>query len=900
MGVVGMNTYRIALVLTLVVSIGFLSTAHAAITVDGDISDWDASLIQIDSTGDNTGKAIDLTSWGATIEGGYLYCFAEAVSNISIYAEDTNAVGWFGAWIDADIRGGPGNTARSLDTTSDMLGHEWSNGNFESMDIGVEIRLTANPLLGNRFAFFGSNDTASVTGNLVSAGTYAYSGRIIEWRVPVTEITSELGLYPDNVTPNGNRWKVGVRIDGLVAGDMTGLGGDNSDTRVYTEAGTTTATNSGFFHVSEHWTNGDPLQGDTAIISGGVNMILSNATPTLASLTLTNAWLTFTNYDARLNALEIAILNRGTNTHVINSDTNRPWTNAYWDIDGRIHHVCSNFTLAAGGVINVDLKGYQGLFFAGNRGLYGAGPGGGYMVVGGQNPGGAGHGGGGGTGGHIGGPAYDSTNAPSWPGSAGGGSWNYFLQGGAGGGLVRIEATNTVINGLITANGGNGGSNNDGAGGGSGGSIYIHTKSLSGSGTIRANGGTGNNYAGGGAGGRVALHYETLNWTGYVLANGASGRPNQGYPASAAGGIGSLYSSDAQVVSPLLDNSSFRHYGPFTSLVFNNFVLTNSSYYWLSAQNSTIYVTNNLWVGAGSTLRIGGEAGDTARTILEVGGNAVVTGGSLIVASGITNMTHDNDGELVKVHGDFIVRNAGRIIPIAYQYPPQYTNAGGAVRFEAKNFTLAQGATVNLKEYGYAGAYQTQSGGGTGTNSFGPGGGRGYWNAGGGGYGGKGGDGGQANKWGGPAYGSSNAPVYPGSGGSYTSYQGDTRGGHGGGLFRLKASGTVTISGTIDGDGGGGQAYSGGGSGGGVFIQAKTFGGSGTIQARGGNGGTYSGGGGGGRIAIHRIYDSWSGTLSYPASVTPGAAGGIDGKMGETGTVVWVQIPAPGTALLLK
>ena len=120
----------------------------------------------------------------------------------------------------------------------------------------------------------------------------------------------------------------------------------------------------------------------------------------------------------------------------------------------------------------------------------------------------------------------------------------------------------------------------------------------------------------------------------------------------------------------------------------------------------------------------------------------------------------------------------------------------------------------------------------------------------GGSYGGKGGEYG-APYFTGPTYGSSNAPLDPGSGGGgYTSMCG----GNGGGLIRIEASKTVSVNGALLANGEAYGKFSGSGSGGGIFIHCKIFNGepTGYLQAKGGDKSGHASGGGG-RIAVLRF-----------------------------------------------
>jgi hypothetical protein len=98
------------------------------------------------------------------------------------------------------------------------------------------------------------------------------------------------------------------------------------------------------------------------------------------------------------------------------------------------------------------------------------------------------------------------------PGSGGGWYQNIIgMQGGRGGGAIRIAAAGRVtVNGLLSANGDFG---EYAAGGGAGGGIFITCNSFGGDGgVLRARGGDGQYYSplyagGGGGGGRIAIWY---------------------------------------------------------------------------------------------------------------------------------------------------------------------------------------------------------------------------------------------------------------------------------------------------------------------------------------------------------------------------------------------------------
>ncbi len=119
-------------------------------------------------------------------------------------------------------------------------------------------------------------------------------------------------------------------------------------------------------------------------------------------------------------------------------------------------------------------------------------------------------------GGPGGGPTYGSDLEPVDPGSGGGTG-----EGGAGGGMLRVNAANTVtVHGYLTSDGVNPGNCN---GGGSGGSIYLTCNLLADTGSITANGGAADCGAFGGGGGRINVRYVETLYSGTLLAYGSTG-----------------------------------------------------------------------------------------------------------------------------------------------------------------------------------------------------------------------------------------------------------------------------------------------------------------------------------------------------------------------------------------
>lgn len=229
--------------------------------------------------------------------------------------------------------------------------------------------------------------------------------------------------------------------------------------------------------------------------------------------------------------------------------------------------------------------------------------------------------------------------------------------------------------------------------------------------------------------------------------------------------------------------------------------------------------------------------------------------------------------------GTFRIETGG----LADQFGP-VSQATTAVTVSADLFELQAGATIQLNGRGFNGGPGITVGGGPGGGGAGTGG----AGAGGGGHGGAGGNGGLAIN-GGPANGSTSAPLTMGSGGG--GGLAPCVGGAGGGYLRVTASSAV-VNGFITADGDVGisncSQAGGGGAGGGVRIDAVTLTGSGLIQARGsagGNGlaGRGGGGGGGGRVALKTSGLNLS-TLSVSVAGGSGGGGAPTGSGGTVGT----------------
>jgi hypothetical protein len=657
--------------------------------------------------------------------------------------------------------------------------------------------------------------------------------------------------------------------DGLAGNNPLTMTMDRSRTNITavfasTTGQTMTWNGVGLWTSPTNWSpQGVPGSNDQVILQSGTS-ILSTAYATTGSvLVSTGATLVFSNWTTCLTASDVTILSNGVIT--------LPAAFANNQMSNRVWVVCTNFTLNFGGQILADARGYAQ--------SSGPGPG----ISGGVNDGtgGGGYGGKGGSGSStVGGNGYGETSLPLAPGSGGGVATATGI-GGSGGGAVRIEAAGIMtIDGTINANGGNG---IYGSGGGSGGAILLTCASFGGStqGILRANGGNSalntynNNFGGGGGGGRIAVLYASL-----------VGTPGVRFSANCGAG---LYAVDANAPADL--RAAQLGTLCFTNPALVDTVLTAWSGIgselngYLFFQSTTGGTLSNLWMLSQSTLGIPegtslqlpndltvvtGGVVIAARGSLRCGGNLTLTNGaSLVVYGGETNVIFPDYGALVGVTNTLTVAADCRIYPFAHS-----TN-GGSVLLRVGDLKIRSGGAIDATGRGYANA----NGPGRGTNYFSYQGG-----AGGGGYGGKGGKG--RNVAEGRAYGSTNVPQDPGSGGGNAyADQGYHNAGHGGGAVRIEANGAVTVDGAVRANGGSsGSMGEGGGSGGTIYLTCAAFDGStnGVLQADGGSGranpnftGLSGGGGGGGRIAV------W---INVPQTLKDRYLAGLDVSVFRDGT----------------
>jgi hypothetical protein len=638
-------------------------------------------------------------------------------------------------------------------------------------------------------------------------------------------------------------------------------------------AKSTTATSSGNW-TDGIWNAGAPDEGDDVTIDSGVTVTLSS-TPAYGLNSFTaNGTLVFTNWDTSLSAATVTIGATG-------SATLPP---AFTDsqMSNRVYFICTDFTLASGGSINVNGKGWAGGLGTPSP-TAGSGPGRGGVAYGGGGASYVGLGQSGGDALGIPGPIYGVKEAPLDPGSGGGGDSASATPGGAGGGAVRIEASGTVsVNGPINANGN--------IGGGSGGSIFITCRIFAGTGgVLSADGANGTYWGGAGSGGRIAVICDEA-------AQNAAVRPTVAIRTKVATGcinwarnlpcsIGTIYLNADHAVPDLWASdaklSGFTSFTPVTLTVTNGYVIFETPI--------SIAVTNDIRIVTGSRVDLttpvisaGGNiylSNSTLyayrgtnlgiRPFLTAGNDLTLNSGSLYLYAGTTNTGAGTNYDVLVTVG----RNLDFQTINSWIYPASDPTNGGNVRFAVSNLyisTTNSGFNADYRGYG--------SGGGV-MNGFGPGGGllNGSAESGGGGHGGRGGEAEVLGKSG-AVNDSKTAPIEAGSG---------SGGAAGGGVIRIEAAGSVLVNGTLSARGALGAApQHGGGAGGTVNIMCQTFASTnGIVNAAAGSSPGYGGGGGGGRIAI--VCNAAQQAMPRP-TVAINCAGGIGNapnRMGAVGTV---------------
>jgi hypothetical protein len=177
---------------------------------------------------------------------------------------------------------------------------------------------------------------------------------------------------------------------------------------------------------------------------------------------------------------------------------------------------------------------------------------------------------------------YGSIYKPSDPGS-GGGARGISYPGRNGGGVIRIDVGELVINGGIYSDGDNAGNS---AGAGSGGSIYIKTATLKGGGFITAHG--GNSVYGAGGGGRIAVYYEDASEFDLSTITAYGGATTNASFPDRNGGAGTIYLKKASAaygdlvvdnnnISSRDDSTTLPAVGPGTNTALDKYEMENTN-----------------------------------------------------------------------------------------------------------------------------------------------------------------------------------------------------------------------------------------------------------------------------------------------------------------------------------
>ena len=654
---------------------------------------------------------------------------------------------------------------------------------------------------------------------------------------------------------------------------------------------------SGYWDDGANWSTGvAPQAGDDVVINKWINnsftVNITNSTPRLNSLRLAETYvctLVVSNWNTCIQADSITIGKKGTLT------CSRSYDKADTNDMSRVYISCGDLTIAAGGKIDVDGRGYDMSKVSGD-GAAGLGPGAGSGAdTTFDTHSGAAHGGYGGTWRGKSKLPYDNPEAPVYPGSSGGRT-KYGSSVSGGGGAVRIVATGTVtVNGSILASAENTakynqtGFANDNTGG-SGGSIFIEASVFKGlDGVLRADGAstacpTNSNTGRAGGGGMIAVHYDTsLQQAGDVSGMTISAAPgiykmkswelplvsNDLYRSEA--GLGTLWFSDEKMLESLGTGITGR-IESMPDLTLDSLVMTAGHVAFPKGGGHLTVLGDLVVSGSVARLEIGGDvatnhhgnatfrSGKTPCRLTVGGSLRVIDGARFDVRSAETNAMMGTVGALVKVDGAMEVTGGSSV------YCWSDTLNGGSPRFEVGTLYVGAGSLFTANSRGYAGYFSMWQGSGVaGGGACGPGAGRNesssttisFTSAGGhGGYGG-----GRANNSGGNKYDDPFYPALPGSGGS-SSTSWAYHAGDGGGVIDVRATGAILVDGEISADGGrsghvNNKGGIGSGAGGTVFLYGDTVTSSpgSKISAKGGDEYVSSEtcayvGGGGGRISI--------------------------------------------------
>lgn len=456
--------------------------------------------------------------------------------------------------------------------------------------------------------------------------------------------------------------------------------------------------------------------------------------------------------------------------------------------------------------------------------------------------------------------AFDDADLPDLFGG-GGGEGTCNSLGGSGGGRVSIRAATMIVNGFVTADGGDAPAGGCGAagGGGAGGAIRIDAPTLSGTGIITANGGSG---GGGGGGGRIRIDVDTDNFAGLLLAAAGSGG------AAEAGTINVVDAGDNTLVVeggvyPIDEGDTF-----------DSVVLGPQGV--LDIRGAALVLTP-IQIPAGTSVVLSDPSAlDRLSLDPSIAGtlqvDAVSTLAEDLVVTGVLRVNSRLTVASVELRASALLEHSPQVEAMDLVVTGMLDVKVGA-RVDVAGRGLLPGPIAGFGDNGATWSpvtLQIVSGSGIGN----------------------GGShvtlGGQNNAGAvvAPAFDTLATPVHGGGGGGEGTC--NSVGGYGGGLVRI-AAGTLQLNGILTADGtaaaaGGCGAAGGGGAGGSVVLSLGSWSGTGSLLARGGSG--RSGGAGG---VVNITYASK--TFSGPFDIS-GGTGTTAGSAGVSSEVVATDPPS--------
>lgn len=621
-------------------------------------------------------------------------------------------------------------------------------------------------------------------------------------------------------------------------------------------------TEGGDWSDPANWSGDVPDAGDTVVVTSAVaqTIMLNRSTAKLAHLTL-GAGMTIVcqEWMTRIEAETVEVGDGAKITCAGPFWDRTDAVHAEFTPSNRVWIVCENLTVAAGGSIDVNGRGYGDTVSSGAaRDGYGPGaprrPGADTALY--TLP--ASHGGIGG--GKISLPTpYGSVREPTVPGSSGcpigSDSWKDSCR--PGGGAVRIDATGCVsVNGTVTANGSRGGSYGR-AGAGSGGSVLVTCARIAGTGMICANGGTsdyGDLYSAGG--GRIAIHYDPAQQTtaAALAVRADPGTYNGGYPGSVwlpdermighALLSGELFVGEQRSVeidALTVSNAFVRFGGQTTNLVVRgDLKLTGGA----DAKTASrfIFGADEYAAPVHAVVQVQFHSSEAIPRHLSVQGDLLLDAGAVATFyASPTNGLGGAFGGCVSVAGKGLLAGGSSL------YSVSDCENGASFAFAFKTLDVAEGALLSADTRGFAGSEHHNNPG------QGPGCGKHFAASGanryvGGGHGGKGCLADSLPGYG-LAYDDADRPMLAGSGGAGHINAGVNNKNRGGGYIYLSTQGRMRIAGTVTANGAAAATATGSsGAGGGILVDAGRLDirPTAVVTANGGNGNA----GAGGRIAF--------------------------------------------------